>query len=259
MIIDTHSHLNDEKFKDDYENIISDFEKNNVKSAFVVGCDKEGIFNSLNISQKYDSVFSIIGLHPEYADEFDDEIYHIIDTYSQNEKVVAIGEIGLDYHYNSENKEKQKEVFIKQLELAFKHNLPVSLHIRDAHADAIELLKEHKNLLKFGGVVHCFSGSEEIAVEYLKLGLYLGFGGVVTFKNAKKLPDVVAITPLDKFVLETDAPYLAPDPFRGTRNEPKLIKYIVDKVASIKLISPQEVERQAEINTKNLFKRFNLL
>lgn len=250
MIFDSHAHYDDESFDKDREEIINEIHNNNVIGVLNCGASLDGAKKSVELADKHDFIYAAVGIHPEFADNFDDSTIEELKTLAKHNKVRAIGEIGLDYYYD-ENPEIQiqKEVFRKQMKLAGELNLPVVIHDRDAHGDTLEIMKEFTNVK---GVVHCFSGSVEFARECLKLGYFIGVTGVVTFKNSKKVVEVVKEVPLDKLLVETDCPYMAPTPFRGKRNRSDYIKYVIEKIAEIKNITVEEVENQTILNAKNL-------
>lgn len=250
MFIDTHCHLSLEYY-DNMDDVILENRKNKIDKIIISGCSKEEIKSSLQYIRKYDDVYATIGYHPDQVDQVDEEdIYSLEQLITNNKKIVGIGEIGLDYHYIKENKEKQKTLFKSQLTLAEKLNLPVVIHTRDATEDTINILREYK--LK--GVIHCFSGSLEIANIYLSLGYKLGIGGVITFKNSK-LGEVMRKISLSDIVLETDSPYLSPDPLRGNTNSSKNIPIIANKIAQIKGVKIEEV---SNITLQNTYKLFDL-
>lgn len=255
MLVDTHCHLDDEKFDLDRENVIQNLQNNEISFVINAGADLETSKKALGLASENDNIYCVIGQHPQHCEGFNEHFEEFLINNAVNHKVVGIGEIGLDYYYLVSPKELQKEVFLKQLKLANFLKLPVVLHVRDAWGDALEILKQNKNLLEFGGVVHCFSGSVEIAQEILNLGLYLGFDGPITYKNAGKILDVVKITPLNRIFVETDSPYLTPQIFRGERNEPKFVKYVAEKVCEIKNITLEEFEKILLQNVKNLYKK----
>ena len=257
MIIDTHCHLNEPCFEKDVDLIIKRFEEDNIQSAFVVGTDLQGCKSAIGLAEKYNNIFAIVGLYPEYASEYDDEYEKYLESVLNSPKVVAVGEIGLDFHTEGFDANKQEEVFARQIKLAHKFNLPISVHTREAFDRTLSVLKENKSYL-CGGVIHCFSGSPEIAKEFIKLGFKLGIGGVCTFKNAKKVVDTLKAIDVTDIVLETDAPYLAPTPFRGQRNEPKYTNLVLDKIAEIKSINKKDLENQILKNTLETFNRFKL-
>ena len=254
MIIDTHCHLNDESFDTDRDLIIKHFENNNIQGAFVVGTNMETCKSALALAEKYDNVYAIVGMYPEYADEYDVEFERYLESVLGNPKVVAVGEIGLDFHTDGFNQQKQEEIFARQIKLAHKFGLPLSIHTREALDRTLAVLKEDKQYLH-GGSIHCFSGSPEIAKEFIKLGFKLGFGGVCTFKNAKKTVDTLKAVDVKDILLETDAPYLAPTPHRGERNEPKYMNLVLDKIAAIKEIDKTVLEQSILNNTKTTFER----
>lgn len=248
MFIDTHCHLSLEYYNS-IEDVILENRKNKIDKIIISGCSKEEIESSLQYIERYDDVYATIGYHPDQVDQVElEDVYQLEDIIVKNKKIVGIGEIGLDYHYTKENKEKQVALFKSQLDLAEKLNLPVVIHTRDATEDTITILRDYK--LK--GVIHCFSGSLETANIYLSLGYKLGIGGVVTFKNSK-LGDVVKNISLSSIVLETDSPYLSPEPLRGTTNSSKNIPFIADKVSQIKGVNIDEVSKITLENTYNLF------
>ncbi len=248
-IFDSHAHYNDERYNGCQNEAIDYAQNNGVIGIINCGTDISSSVASIELSEKYPFFYAAVGFHPEAIDNTTvlDEV--ALEKLIQNPKAVAIGEIGLDYHYGTEFKAEQLIFFEKQILFAKKHNLPVIIHDRDAHFDTLEIIKKHKPK----GVLHCFSGSVEMAKEVVKLGLYIGIGGVVTFKNSKKLVEVVKETPLDRLLLETDAPYMAPEPFRGKTNNSAYIKYIAEKIAEIKEISVDEVYSATLNNTKSLF------
>lgn len=255
MLIDTHAHLTDEKYDCDRDEVINSLKDNHVEKVFTVAYDKESIKSSFELSQKYDNIYAILGIHPEEADDYDDETIELIKSFASNPKVVGIGEIGLDYHREGYDKEKQKRVFVSQLKLAHELNLPISIHNRESIGDLLEILKENKELLSDGGVVHCFSESIEVYKEIKKLGLKIAFGGTLTFKNSVVAPKVCEICDLNDIMLETDCPYLAPQDVRGTRNEPKYTTYVAQKIALIKGISYDSVVEITSKNALSVFKK----
>ena len=247
MMFASHAHYTDEQFKDDLDELFQGLTSLNVSEIITCGTDIPSSEACIRIAEKYPFVYAAIGFHPEELTRIDVDIPALRSLV--NKRVVAIGEIGLDYYWNKENKEKQKAGFIAQLELAKELSLPVIIHDRDAHGDTLEIIKKYKPK----GVLHCFSGSTEMAKEVIKAGMYLGVGGVITFKNAKNLPEVVESVPMDRLLLETDAPYLAPVPFRGKRNDSSLIPYVAEKIGDIKGISKEEVLKITRENALHLF------
>lgn len=248
MFIDTHCHISVEDYDDIDKVIKDDFEK--VDKIIISGCEKSSIFESIEIANKYNNIFVTIGYHPDQVDVVNDNDLNDLEKLLDNEKIVGIGEIGLDYHYDSSKKEKQIELFEKQLELALKHDLPVVIHSRDATMDTINTLKKYK----VKGIIHAFSGSYETAEIYIKMGFLLGIGGVVTFKNSK-LYEVIEKIGVDNIVLETDSPYLTPHPYRGKQNSSKYIPIIAKKISDITNISVDEV---GEITSNNACSLFDL-
>lgn len=245
MFIDTHCHLYKEYY-DNIEEVIQNSKNNGINICINAGCDKST--NEEVLSIKNDSIYAVIGYHPEFANDITDEDISLLEKKLNNSNVVGIGEIGLDYHYDSFNKEKQITVFEKQLSLAEKYNLPVVIHSRDAGYDAINILKKYK----VTGVIHSFSGSLEMAKEYIKLGFYLGVNGVITFKNCK-LIEVYREIGIQNIMLETDSPYLTPVPFRGKQNYPGNVKYVAKFISENLNISIDELERITNSNVKKLF------
>ncbi len=247
MFIDTHCHLS----TDDYPNIeqvLEDNRKENVSPIIISGCTKKSIIESLKYGDLYSDVFVTIGYHPSEVDIITDEDLILLEKQLQADKVVGVGEIGLDYYYGRENKDRQIELFEKQLKIAEKCNLPVVIHSRDATYDTIKLLKKYS----VTGVIHCFSGSFETATEYIKMGFALGIGGVLTFKNSN-LPDIISSIPLENIVLETDSPYLTPVPYRGLKNSSKYIPLIAEKIALCKNVSILEVADITSATSKRIF------
>ncbi|MBE6149587.1 MAG: TatD family deoxyribonuclease [Firmicutes bacterium] len=246
-MIDTHSHVYKEYY-DNIEEIINNMNGN----IIISGTNDKNNIEILELCKNYDNVFGTLGIHPEDVDNVTDESFELIEKHINDNKIVAIGEIGLDYHYTTDNKEKQKEIFIKQLDLARKYNKPVVIHIRDSMNDTIEIIKNYKELKKD---IHCYSGSLESAKELIKMNCKLGIGGVLTFKNGKKLQEVVKNIDLEYLLLETDSPYLSPEPFRGKKNEPNNVIYVAKKIAEIKGINVEEVLLKT---TNNAIYQFDL-
>ena len=249
MFIDTHCHLS----KCDYDNVdevIKNALDNNVKYLIISGWSRDTIRDSIEVANKYENVYLSIGYHPSEADiTTEEDLEELKKLAKENPKVIAIGEIGLDYHWVKDNKDKQIELFKKQIEIAKELNLPLVIHSRDAFQDTFDILKESKHV----GVIHCFSGNKENARDYLSIGFYLGIGGVLTFKNTN-LKDTLLTIPVDKILLETDSPYLAPTPHRGEKNEPKYIPIIAEEIS--KLLN-KDIKEIAEITKKNASILFN--
>lgn len=259
MIFETHTHLDDEAFDEDRDNIIRSFPENGIGKAVNIGANIESSKATVELTKKYDFIYGAVGVHPSDVSELSeleekgrDGIKLIRDMVTANRKIVAIGEIGLDYHYEDTDKPCQKKWFIKQLALARECKLPVVIHSRDAAADTLEIMRQ-ENAQEIGGVVHCYSYSKEIAGEFVDMGFYIGVGGVVTFKNGKKLKETVESIPLDKIVLETDSPYLAPEPFRGGRNSALNIPYIAQAISELKGVSVEEVYDATWENAHRLY------
>ncbi len=248
-IFDTHSHYDDEKFNPDREMLLSNLQSQGVSNVVSCGCDIETTQFNFDLAQKYDFMYFAAGFHPECLEGASLGDLEIIKKFAQNKKCVAIGEIGLDYHWMSSTKKVQKEFFTSQIELAAALDLPVIVHDREAHGDTLDILKTTKPK----GVVHCFSGSKEMAREIIKLGMYIGLNGVVTFNNARKSLEVVRDIPLDRLVLETDCPYLAPVPHRGKRNDSSLIPFIAEKIATLLDMDAQELLNITNENAKKLY------
>ncbi len=248
-IFDSHAHYTDKAFNDDRENMLGSLRESGICGVINCGADIESSVFSVDLANKYDYIYAACGIHPEEADKVPENHIEILKNLARNEKCVAIGEIGLDYYWRQDNKEKQKELFENQILLSKELDLPIIVHDREAHGDTLEILKKHKPR----GVLHCFSGSAEMAKEVLKLGMYIGLGGALTFKNARKAVEVAEMLPLDRLLLETDCPYMAPVPFRGKRNYSGYIPYIAEKIAEIKGIDPQTVLDITSENAKKLF------
>jgi len=252
MIFDSHAHYDDEAFNEDREEVIKGLKDKGVIGVLNCGSSLEGARMSVELSSKYDFIYSAVGIHPEYADIVNEKLIEELRGLARNLKVKAIGEIGLDYYYEENPpREIQKASFKLQMELAMELNLPVVIHDRDAHKDTLDILKEFPEVI---GTVHCFSGSVEFAKECLKLGYYIGFTGVITFKNAKKIADVAKCVPMDRILVETDCPYMAPSPHRGKRNKSDYIKYIIEKISEIKGKTIEEIEDATIFNIKQLLK-----
>lgn len=253
---ETHAHYDDEKFDEDRESVIKKIFEAGVTKCVNIGCNLETSRNSVDLADKYDFMYATCGIHPSEIphsdEELDKEIEELEKIAKQSKKVVAIGEIGLDYYWNSENKEMQKNAFIKQIELANKLNLPISIHTRDAIDDTIGIIK-NKVEIKNGGILHCCPFNRELVKHGLNLGLYIAFGGTCTFKNSKNAEEIVKMVPNDKILIETDSPYLAPEPLRGTRNDSSNLKYIVNKIADLRKASSEDIARITYQNALRVF------
>lgn len=252
MIFDTHAHYDDEAFDADRDTLLASLPENGVGLVVDPGCDLSSSRLAVELAAKHPHVYAAVGIHPENCHDYVPSQIEELRVLAKSSKVVAIGEIGLDYYW-AENppKELQQQCLRAQLQLASELTLPVIIHDRDAHADTLAIVKEFPTLT---GVFHCFAGSAEMAKELLKMGWYLGFNGAVTFKNARKAPEVIAVTPLDRILLETDAPYLTPVPHRGERNDSTYIPYVSQVIAQIKGLTAADVEAAAHENGKQLFR-----
>lgn len=250
-IFDSHAHYDDEAFDKDRDELIEDLHKNGVIGILNCASSYKSIDKVCEIANKWDFIYGALGIHPENADEFNNDVLNEIrEKIKSNKKIIAVGEIGLDYYWDENPpREVQKEVFRKHMELAKELNLPVVIHDRDAHEDTLNIMKEYPEVI---GTVHCFSGSVEFAKECLKLGYYIGITGVITFKNAKKLVQVVKEVPLDRLLVETDCPYMAPEPNRGKRNKSDYIEFIIEKIAEIKEIDPKQLNIKVNENFARL-------
>lgn len=253
MIFDTHTHYDDEVFDGDREEVLKEIQAEGVGLVVDIGASIESTKMAVELSEKYDFIYAAAGVHPSDIDSLTEEDMVWLKEISQKDKVVAIGEIGLDYHYENINKELQKKWFVRQLALAKEVKLPVCIHSRDAAKDTLDIMQAAHSE-EIGGVIHCFSYGWDMAKIYLDMGFYLGIGGVLTFKNAKKLKEVVKKAPLERLVLETDAPYLAPEPYRGKRNVSHYLKYVVDELAGIKGITKEEIMQATWENALRLYR-----
>lgn len=255
MIFETHGHYDDEQFDEDRERLIAEFLEKDIDKVMNVGADMQSSRNSVELAGKYPHFYAAVGVHPsEVGDLTEDDMQALKQMTLENPKVKAIGEIGLDYHFDDDPpRDVQKKWFIRQLELAQELGMPIIIHSRNAASDTMEILKDMDGG-RNGGVIHCYSYSREQAREYIKMGFHIGVGGVVTFKNSRRLQEVVEDIPLEKIVLETDSPYMAPVPFRGTRNSALNIPYIAEKIAEIKGVPVQKVYDQTYENALKMYK-----
>jgi len=252
-LFDSHAHYNDEKFNQDRKELMQAVYSSGVTSIINAGYSIESSKKALEIAKNYEFMYATAGVSPNDIENLSESYLAQIEEIAKNKKVVAIGEIGLDYYWNKDNKEMQKEVFIKQIELANKLDLPIVIHTREAVMDTIDILK-NKIECKNKGVFHCCPLNRELVKEALKLGFYISFAGPVTFKNSKNAVEVINLVPLEKILIETDSPYLSPEPLRGTRNDSRNVKYIAQKIAETKEISIEEVAKQTYKNTQTIFK-----
>lgn len=253
-IFESHAHYDDERFELDRDEIINAVHQDGIEKIISAGYSLAGSKRSLELAKKYPFIYSTVGISPnDINDNYQQELIEIdkiLEAEKKNPKLVAVGEIGLDYHYDTD-KEAQKEVFIAQIELANKYNLPIVIHTRDAVMDTIETLKQHE--VQRRGVFHCCPFNRELVKEALKLGYYISFSGTCTFKNAKNAKEIVEMCPNNRFFVETDSPYLAPEPVRGTRNDSRNLKYIINKIAEFKGLTPDEVAEQSYKNACELY------
>ena len=252
MIFDTHAHYDDSQFDNDRDELLASMPKLGVDIIVNVSSTLESCEKCVALAEKYPYVYAAVGIHPDEVGALNEETFAGMEALLRHDKVVAVGEIGLDYYWDNESHEVQEKWFVRQLELARRHNLPIIIHSREAAADTMEIMKAHAQGLE--GVIHCYSYSREQAEEYVKMGFYIGIGGVLTFKNAKKLKEVAAAIPLERIVLETDCPYLAPEPFRGKRNQSSYIRYVAEKLAEIKGMTAEEVIAVTEENAKKMYR-----
>ncbi|MGN0360281.1 MAG: TatD family hydrolase [Hominisplanchenecus sp.] len=242
MIFDSHAHYDDEAFDGDREELLGGMQAAGVGAIVNVGASLRGVRDTAALAETYPFVYGAVGIHPDHVDQLNDQVMEELRKLCGREKIVAVGEIGLDYYWDKNPREQQKEWFIRQLALAKEVDLPVIIHSREAAKDTFDIMKaEHAG--STGGVIHCYSGSREMARDYLNLGYYLGVGGVVTFKNARILKEVVEYVPLDRILVETDCPYLAPVPFRGKRNSSPMISYVLEMIAQLKGVSREKAEQ----------------
>ncbi len=265
MIFDTHAHYEDRRFDDDRDDVLQSMHSRGIGRIVNVGASMHGSEESVRLAERYPFLYAAVGVHPDEAPEMTEADMNRLRELAGRDKVVAIGEIGLDYNFPDEieperrpqRKEQQKYRFRCQLQLAAECGLPVMIHSRDAEGDTLDVMTEYTREMRakgtfYGGIIHCFSGSPETARQYLDMGYYLGIGGVLTFRNARRLPEVVEMTPLERLVLETDSPYLAPEPYRGRRNDSGYLPYVIAKLADIKQVSAETVIRVTEENACRL-------
>ena len=259
-LFDSHAHYNDEKFDLDREIVIKETLENGVSNFIVAGYDIESSKKAIEIVKKCEAAYAIIGISPDgvknikNSNDIEKDIYEIRKIIENNKKIVAVGEIGLDYYWNKENKELQKEMFIKQIELANSLDLPIVIHTREAINDTLQILKE--NPVKNKGIFHCCPLNRELVKEALKLGYYISLSGVITFKNAKNADEIIKMIPEDKILIETDSPYLSPEPFRGKRNNCTNVRYVAEKIATVKSKTLEDIAQITNINAKKIFKLF---
>ena len=251
MIFDTHAHYDDEQFDKDREEVLASMEAQGVGTIVNVSATLNSCSKAVDLAERYPHVYAAVGIHPDEVGSLNEDTFLEMKKLFQRDKVVAVGEIGLDYYWDNESHETQKKWFVRQMELAREQKLPILVHSRDAAADTLYLIKEYGKDLS--GVIHCFSYSAELAKTYVKLGYYIGVGGVVTFKNAKKMKEVVEAIPLEKILLETDCPYLAPEPYRGKRNQSGYLNLVAEAIAAIKGMTSEEVIKQTRKNAEAMY------
>jgi len=250
--IDSHAHLDDERFNEDREELINSLQENGIEAVLNPGADLKTSRAAVALADKYPFIYAAVGCHPHDSKFMDDDTMNIFRELAKNKKVLGIGEIGLDYYYDNSDRETQKIWFREQIRLAKELDLPYIVHDRDAHEDIIRIMKEeHHSGTR--GILHCYSGSVEMAREFMKLGFYISLGGPVTFKKAKTPKMVAKEVPMERLLIETDCPYLAPEPFRGKRNEPKLVKYVAEEIAGIREVTVSEIAEKTKENFKRLF------
>ena len=252
MLFDTHAHMDDLAFAEDRKELLRELPNHQIGLLMNPACSRESSCNAVALAKEYDYIYAAVGSHPDVADEVNEEVLEEYRTLCKlNDKVKAIGEIGLDYHYEDIPREIQKQAFRAQMALAAELDLPVIVHEREAHEDGMAIVREFPQVK---GVFHCYSGSAEMARQLVELGWYIGFTGVLTFKNARKAVEVAAAIPLERIVLETDCPYMAPDPFRGKRNDPSKLYRMAEKLAEIRGLSVEEIHRITMENGKRLYR-----
>jgi TatD DNase family protein len=253
MLIDSHAHLDDKRFDGDRDRLIKSLKENGIELVINPGADLQSSIKAVSLAEKYENIYAAVGVHPHSAKEMDDSTVEILKSFTHRDKVVAIGEIGLDYYYDNSPRDIQRKRFIEQLNLAKEVDLPVIIHSREAAQETFDILKDAQDGT-LEGVLHCYSGSVEMAKEYIKLGFYISIAGPVTFKNSRILKEVAKEVPLDKLLIETDSPYLTPEPYRGKRNEPIYVRYVAGTIAEAKGLEFAEIEKITSRNTKKLFR-----
>lgn len=253
MLFDSHAHLDGERFDKDRDLVINRAKANGIGYIMNPGADFESSVRAVELAQQYDMIYAAVGIHPHDASSLDDSLLMMIEALSKKPKVQAIGEIGLDFHYDYSPRDVQRKWFIEQLRLAKRLNMPVIIHDREANQETFDTLRKEQ-AFDTGVLMHCYSGSGELAKEYVKLGGYISIAGPVTYKNSRKLIEVIQTVPLERLMIETDSPYLTPEPFRGKRNESLYVKYVCEKIAQIKGLSIEEVAEATTANAKTYFK-----
>jgi len=254
MFIDSHAHLDDPRFDQDREHVIESLREDGIDMVINIGADKESSLSTLELARKYDNVYAVAGVHPHSASELEDDGLDWLIEIAKEEKVVAIGEIGLDFYYDNSPRDIQRKWFKAQLQLAKELGLPVVIHTRDAAKETYDILKDAAADGKLKVLMHCYSGSAEMAMDYARLGFYIALGGAVTFKNARVSREVASVVPLENLMIETDCPYMTPEPFRGKRNEPKYVNLVAEKIAEIKGITVEELAKATSDNARSFFR-----
>ncbi len=252
MFFDTHAHINDERFDEDRDLVISRARESGIEYILNPGADLKTSIAAVNIANQNEKIYAAVGVHPHDVKDINEETIQELKKLSENKKVVAIGEIGLDYYYDNSPRDEQRKWFKRQIELAKEVNLPIIIHDRDAHKETFDILKEY-DVGSTGCVMHCYASSVEMAKEYIKMGIYISIAGPVTFKNAKKTYEVAKEIPLEYLLVETDSPYLTPTPYRGKRNESAYVKLVAQKIAEAKGITLEELAHQTTLNAKKIF------
>lgn len=252
MLIDSHAHLDDDRFDKDRDELIKSLESNGISRVINPGADLPSSIKSVKLSEEYENIYAAVGVHPHSADEMDEGTIEVLRAFGNREKVVAIGEIGLDYHYDNSARDIQRKWFQRQIKLAKELNLPIIVHSREADQETFDIIKSQSDG-NLTGVIHCYSGSVELMKEYIKLGYYISLGGPVTFKNAKMPKEVAKAVPIDRLLVETDSPYLTPEPHRGKRNEPLFVRHVAAMIAELRGMTIEELARATSENTIRLF------
>lgn len=253
MLIDTHTHIDMENFADRFDEVMQTAKDYGVEKVVIPGVEPSGFDRIIKLCEEYPDVYGAVGVHPEELNSYNEEAENKIKELLKHKKIIAVGEIGLDYYWDKSQIEKQKEIFERQILIAKQAQKPILVHDREAHLDSFEILKK-SNAAEIGVVMHCFSGSPEFAQQCINEGFYIAIGGVVTFKNAKKVKEVAKTVPLDKLLLETDAPYMTPVPFRGKENQPAYVKFVAEEIAQLRGVSFEEIAEATTANAKKLLK-----
>lgn len=251
MLIDSHVHLDKEQFDLDREYLIKSLKSNGIELVVNIGADLKSSIKSVELAKQYENIYATVGVHPHSAKDLTEDMLNQLKDLTKEKKVVAIGEIGLDYHYDNSPRDVQREWFKKQIQLAKELDLPIVVHSREADQDTLAILKEESEGLR--GIIHCFSSDRAMMKEYIDLGFYIALGGPVTFKKTDELKEVAKLVPIEKLLVETDAPYLAPHPYRGKRNEPMFVKQTAELIAKLKGITIEDLTLQTNRNTKSIF------